>query len=103
MVLDREEQPSTIASYGVMSPRGDTFLGSSAISSKIDAKDGEISLVAITSPTKLRHKVKMSQDIQGAWNDMPMDPNAMDSITGFSAKLFLSLYHVLNSSKGTQS
>ena len=70
---------------------------------KIDAKDGEISLVAITSPTKLRHKVKMSQDIQGAWNDMPMDPNAMDSITGFSAKLFLSLYHVLNSSKGTQS
>jgi len=70
---------------------------------KVDAKDGEISLSAVTNPTKLRHKVKMSQDIPGAWKNMPMDPNAMDLITSFSAKLFLSLYQVLNSSKGTQS
>ena len=70
---------------------------------KVDAKDGEISLSAVTNPTKLRHKVKMSQDIPGAWKHMPMDPNAMDLITSFSAKLFLSLYQVLNSSKGTQS
>jgi hypothetical protein len=70
---------------------------------KLDVKDLELSLAAVTSPTKMRHKVKMSTDIPAAWDAMPLASETSDTVSGFSAQLFLNLYQILNSSKSKQS